>query len=79
MVDQKQCESQSLKISNNALGRKDISKLCLHINGCLIPSSKQVKLLGVNIYSSLKFEAHIKNYTGKSIKRFMLFEDLNSF
>ena len=37
------------------LGRKDMSKLCLNIKGNLIPSSNQVKLLGVNIDNSLKF------------------------
>ena len=37
-----------------------ISKLCLNISGNLIPSSNQVKLLGVNIDNSLKFEAHVK-------------------
>ena len=37
-----------------------MSKLCLYMNGLLIPSSKQVKLLGVNIVNSLKFEAHVK-------------------
>ena len=31
------------------LGQKDMSKLRLNINGLLIPSSKQVKLLWVNI------------------------------
>ena len=42
------------------LGRKGISKLCLNIIRLLILSSKQVKLLGVNIDNSLNFEAHIK-------------------
>ena len=47
------------------LGRKDMSKLCLNIGGNLIPSSKQVKLLGVNIDNSLKFEAHVKEICRK--------------
>ena len=42
------------------LGRKDIAKPCLNINGLLIPSSKQVKLLGVNSDNSLNLEAHVK-------------------
>ena len=49
------------------LGRKDMSKLCLNINGNLIPSSNQVMLLGINNHNSLKFEAHIKNYARRSI------------
>ena len=37
-----------------------MSKLCLNINGHLIQSIKHVKLLGINIDNSLKFEAHVK-------------------
>ena len=37
------------------LGRKDMNKLCLNINGNLITSSNQVKLLSVNIDNSFKF------------------------
>ena len=47
------------------LGQEDMSKLCPDINGLLIPSSKQVKFLGVNIDNSLKFEAHIKELCRK--------------
>ena len=47
------------------LGRKDISKLCLNISGNLIPPSNQLKLLGVNIDNSLKFEAHVKELCRK--------------
>ena len=47
------------------LGRKDMSKLCLSITGNLIPSSNQVKLLGVNIDNSLSCEAHVKELCRK--------------
>ena len=47
------------------LGRKDMSKLCLNISGNLIPSSNEVKLLGVNIDNSLKFQAHVKELCRK--------------
>ena len=47
------------------LGQEDMSKLCLNITGLLIPSSKQVKFLGVNIDNSLKFDAHIKELCRK--------------
>ena len=43
-----------------SLGRKDISKLCINIKGFFIPSSRQVKPLGVKIDNSLNFEAHVK-------------------
>ena len=46
-------------------GQENMSKLCLNINGLLIPSNKQVKVLGVNIDKSLKFEAHIKELCRK--------------
>ena len=47
------------------LGRKGMSKLCINISGNLTPSSNQVKLLGVNIDNSLKFEAHVKELCRK--------------
>ena len=46
----------------------DISKLCLNINGLLLSSSKQVKLLGVNIDNSLNVELILKSYAGRSIE-----------
>ena len=52
------------------LGQKDLSKLCLNINGLLITSSKQVKLLRVNIDNSAKFEAHIKELCRKVSQKF---------
>ena len=47
------------------LKQNDMSKLCLNINKLLISSSKQVKLHGVNIDNSLKFEAYIKELCRK--------------
>ena len=47
------------------LGQRDMSKLFLNIKGHLIPSSNQVKLLGVKIYNSLKFEVHVKKLCRK--------------
>ena len=41
------------------------SRLCLNFNGLFIPSSNQVKLLGVNIDNSLKLEAHINELCRK--------------
>ena len=47
------------------LGLKGAKKLCLNMNGQLIPSSEHVKLLGVNIDNSLKFETHVKEICKK--------------
>ena len=58
-------ETNPSKLQIMFLGRKDISKLCLNINGLLIPSSKQVEVLGVNHNNSLNFEAHIKELCSK--------------
>ena len=41
------------------LGLKRKNKLCLNINGQLIPSSEHVKLLGVTIDNTLKFDTHV--------------------
>ena len=38
-------KAHSSKFQIMFLGQEDMSKLCLNINGLLIPSSKQVKLL----------------------------------
>ena len=46
-----------------------MSKLCLKISGNLILSSNQVKLLGVNIDNSLKFEAHARELCRKVKKK----------
>ena len=61
------------------LGQEDMSKLCLNINGLLIPSSKQVKLLGVNIDNSLKFDAHIKELCRKVNQKVHAFGRLRPF
>ena len=61
------------------LGRKDISKLCLNINGLLIPSSRQVKRLGVNIDNSLNFEVHIKEICRKVNQKVDAFGRLRPF
>ena len=47
------------------LGQRDMSILCLNIKGHLIPSSNQVKFLGVKIDNSLEFEAHVKKLCRK--------------
>ena len=39
--------------------------LCLSINGLLIPSSKQIKLLGVNVDNSPNFEVYTKKLCKK--------------
>ena len=61
------------------LGQEDMSKLCLNINGLLIPSSKQVKLLRVNIDNSLKFDAHIKEPCRKVNQKVQAFGRLRPF
>ena len=50
-----------------------------YINGILIPSSKQVKLLGVNSDDSLKFEAHIKQLCRKVNQKVHAFGRLRPF
>ena len=47
------------------LGLKGAKKLCLNMNGHLIPSSEHVKLLGVNIDNSLKLETHVEEICKK--------------
>ena len=46
-------------------------KLCLNMNGQLIPSSEHVKLLGVNTDNSLKLETH---YVRRLTKKCMYLE-----
>ena len=57
------------------LGLKGANKLCLNIKGQLIPTSEQVKLLGVNIDNTLKFEIHMKNFVRRLTKNCMHLED----
>ena len=61
------------------LGQKDMSKLRLNINGLLIPSTKQVKLLWVNIDNLLKFEARIKELCRKVSQTVHAFGRLRPF
>ena len=61
------------------LGQEDMSKLCLNVSGLLIPSSKQVKLLVVNIDNSLKFEANIKELCRMVNQKFHAFGGLRPF
>ena len=61
------------------LGQEDMGKLCLNINGLLIPSSKQVKLLGVDIDNSRKFEAHIQGLCRKVNQKVHAFGRLRPF
>ena len=48
------------------LGLKGKNKLCLNINGQLIPSSEHVKLLGVTIDNALKFDTHVHGICKKA-------------
>ena len=61
------------------LGLKGSKKLCLNMNGQLIPSSEHVKLLGVNIDNSLKFETHVKEICKKVNQKLYAFERLRPF
>ena len=72
-------KANSSKFQIMFLGQKDVSRLCLNINGLLIPSSKQVKLLGVNIDNSIKVEAHIKELCRKVIQQVHAFGRLRPF
>ena len=60
-------------------GQEDMSKLSLNINGLLIPSGKQVKLLGVNSDNSLKFDGHIKELCRKVNQKVHAFGRLRPF
>ena len=61
------------------LGLKGAKKLCLNMNGQLIPSSEQVKLLGVNIDNSLKFETHVKEICKKVNQKVYAFGRLRPY
>ena len=61
------------------LGLKGKNKLCLNINGQLIPSSENLKLLGVNIDNSLKFETHVKELCKKVNQKMHAFRKLRPF
>ena len=61
------------------LGLKGAKKLCLNMNGQLIPSSEHVKLLGVNIDNSLKFETHVKEICKKVNQKLYAFGRLRPY
>ena len=61
------------------LGLKGAKKLCLYKDGQLIPSSKHVKLLGVNIGNSLKFETHVKEIWKKVNQKVYAFGRLRPY
>ena len=61
------------------LGQEDMNKLCLNINGLLLPSSKHVMLLGVNIDNSLKFDAYIKELCREVNQKCPRSEDYDHF
>ena len=48
------------------LGLKRKNKLCLNINGQLITQREHVKLLGVTIDNSLKFDTHVQSICKKA-------------
>ena len=52
------------------LGLKRKNKLCLNINGQLIPSSEHVKLLGVTIDNTLKLTLMYLEYVRRSTKNY---------
>ena len=69
-------------MSNNGFRTKRndwMKNECLNVDGLLIPSSKQVKLLGANIDNSLKFEAHIKELCRKVSQTVHAFGRLRRF
>ena len=61
------------------LGLKGTNKLCLNMKGQLIPSSEHVKLLGVNIDNSLKFETHVKELCKKVNQKVYAFGRLRPY
>ena len=69
--------ANSSKFQIMFLGLKEAKKLCL--NGQLIPSCKHVKLLGVNIDNSLKFETHVKEICKKVNQKVYAFGRLRPY
>ena len=69
MVYRQWHKSQSLKVSNNVFGKQRHMLAMSYYQWLLIPSSKQPKLLGVNIDNSLKFETHFKDLRRKVTKK----------
>ena len=58
------------------LGLKRKNKLCLNIKGQLIPSSEHVKLLGVTIDNTLKFDTHVLGVCKKVNQKLHAFDRL---
>ena len=61
------------------LGLKRKNKLCLNINGQLIPSSEHVKLLGVTIDNTLKFHTHVLGICKKVNQKLHAFNRLSPY
>ena len=61
------------------LGLRGAKKLCLDMNGHLIPSSEHVKLLGASIDNSLKFETHVKEICKKVNQKVCAFGRLRPY
>ena len=61
------------------MGVKEAKKLCLNTKGQLIPSNEHVKLLGVNIDNSLKFESHVKEICKKVNQKVYAFGKLRPY
>ena len=61
------------------LGPKRKNKLCLNINGQLIPSSEHVKLLGVTIDNILKFDTHVLGICKKVNQKLHAFNRLSPY
>ena len=61
------------------LGLKRKNKLCLNINGQLITQSEHVKLLGVTIDNSLKFDTHVQSICKKANKKLYAFGRLRPY
>ena len=55
------------------LGLKRKNTLCLNINGQLITQSEHVKLLGVTIDNSLKFDTHVQSICKKANQKLYAF------
>ena len=61
------------------LGLKRKNKLCLNINGQFIPSSEHVKLLGVTIDNTLKFDTHALGICKKVNQKLHAFNRLSPY
>ena len=57
------------------LGLKSDSSFILNIGGQQVKQSEQVKLLGVQIDNSLKFDAHVEELCRKKTKNYIHFQE----